>query len=233
MSALPRKTFIVTLDGPAGSGKSTTAKQVAERLNFLYLDSGAMYRALTWLALEKQVDVRDETALANLADEAKIVLRESDSGAPLIFVNECDVTQAIRLPRVTNAISPIAANPRVREILVQKQRQMADRGGLVAEGRDMGTVVFPNAHLKIYLIAPNEVRAQRRMEELAAKGVKADFDSVYRDILKRDYTDSTREHSPLRRPDDAVDIDTGELTIEEQVEMVVRLAEKRMAACSS
>ena len=226
------KPFIISLDGPAGSGKSTTAGKVAERLRFVYLDSGAMYRAVTWLALQRGVDLQDAGAVEQVARDATIEFRDAD-GRQLIFVNGRDISDEIRMPHVTDAIAPIAANPLVRKVLVQKQQALAAKGRVVAEGRDMGTVVFPHADLKIFLIAPAEVRAKRRLQELAQRGIEAAFDDIYRALLTRDYNDSTREHSPLRRADDAIDIDTGELTIDEQVERVVRLAKERMNRCVS
>ncbi len=221
------KFFIIAIDGPAGSGKSTTARKVAQRLGFFFLDSGAMYRAVTWLALENKVALNDSSALAVLAEKAVIDFRQQD-GKQLIFVNGQDITRQIRLPDVTNAIAPIAANPVVRKILVEKQRVFGKLGNLVAEGRDIGTVVFPNADLKIYLNAPAKVRARRRVTELAEQGVEADFAAIYSALLLRDANDSNREHSPLRRAKGAVELDTGDLTIDEQVDRVVRLAKERM-----
>ena len=224
--------MVITIDGPAGSGKSTTAKNAAQRLGFLYLDSGAMYRALTWAAVQNGIDLGDREAVAALASQVMIEISEND-GIQTILLDGRNITNEIRLPEITAKIAPVAANPLVRHALVRKQRQLAENGSLVAEGRDMGTVVFPDADIKIYMDAPVQVRALRRQQELAAKGIQADLGRIAEDIRQRDETDSSRMHSPLRVPKDAIRIDTGACSIEEQINMVVDLVHKyKDSACT-
>jgi len=218
-----KKKIVITIDGPAGSGKTTTARRVAEALGYLHLDSGALYRAVTLKVLRSGVDIHDEARVAQIAKSCDLLL-QFENGILKVFLDGQDVTEAIRSPEVTEAIAPIAANPMVREILTQKQRDMANGHGVVVEGRDTGTVVFPDADLKIYMVASIEQRAKRRYEELASKGIKIDFDKLVQDIKKRDESDATRAHSPLKKPDDAIVLDTTGLTIDEQVEFVVNKA---------
>ncbi len=217
------KKIIITIDGPAGSGKSTTARNVARRLGYLYLDSGALYRAITLAALERQVDFTNPDALVRIAENVTIVL-EPDENELIVRLDGVDVTQAIRLPRVTQAIGPVAANAGVRKALLKQQRSMAAQGGIVAEGRDMGTVVFPEADLKFFLIASIAARAQRRMRELEKKGIHIDLDTLIQEIRKRDDDDSSRDVSPLRKPNQSIEIDTTGLSIEQQVDHIVRIA---------
>lgn len=223
-----RKRLVITIDGPAGSGKSTTAWRVAQTLGYIYLDSGAMYRAVTLDVLNQHVPLDDENAVCKIAESAVIDFRSVKDGQ-LVFLNNLDVTHLIRSSEVTAAIGPVAANPRVRAVLVPLQRALGKKGGLVAEGRDMGSVVFPNADLKIYLYASLRTRANRRFEENAAKGVNLDVDEIMATIAKRDDDDSEREHSPLTIPPDAITIDTTVLTIDQQVERVLLEARERGA----
>lgn len=214
------KNYIITIDGPAGSGKSTTAKEVARRLGFLHLDSGAMYRAATLLVLHKGLESAPTDSLVRAIAQAEIELDYSDN-VLRVLLNATDVTQKIRGPEVTAAIAPVAANPKIRHILVAKQRNIAHNTNVVAEGRDMGTVVFPDADLKIFMIASIAERAERRYNELAAKGIKVDFDGLMNEIGERDRNDSNRLFSPLKRAADAVELDTTGKTIEEQVQFVI------------
>ncbi len=212
--------LIITIDGPAGSGKSTTARCVAKQLGYLYLDSGALYRALTLAALRQQVDFSDSEALVQIARNSNIRLIPASEGVR-VFLNDKDVTTEIRLPEVSRAIGPVAANPKVREILLGYQRQLAAEGGIVAEGRDMGTVVFPEASLKYFMSASIDERAKRRQKDLAVMGIQTDLETIKLELRKRDEDDSHRQASPLRRPDDAIDIDTTQLSILQQVDMIV------------
>jgi cytidylate kinase len=221
-----KKKLIVTIDGPAGSGKSTTARKVAERLGYLYLDSGALYRTVTLAALRKQADFADPEELAEIARSIKIELHPAKKGLQ-VFLDQEDVTEAIRLPEVSQAIGPIAANAGVRQALLAQQRKMAEEGGIVAEGRDMGTVVFPQAEVKIFLIASIMERARRRQKELSKKGIVVDLDDLIRTIGKRDNDDSQRQVSPLLKPEGALEVDTTLLTIEEQVEWIVQAVLKQ------
>jgi len=227
MSIALSKALIITIDGPAGSGKSTTARRAAERLAYRYLDSGALYRAVTWAALQKHIDLDDQEQVARLARSLAIEMQTDNDGLR-VLLNDQDITQEIRLPTVTEAIAPVAANPGVREALLETQRRFGRSGGVVAEGRDMGTVVFPEADLKFFMIASLEERAKRRQAELAVKGISVSVSDLIEQIEGRDQKDRHRVHSPLCKPNGAIEIDTSRLTIEEQVAMVVEAAKKKM-----
>ncbi len=215
--------LIIAIDGPAGSGKSTTAKEVARRLNYIHLDSGAMYRTVTLNALNQGLDIYDADKVADIARHTVIGF-EWIQDELNVFLGKENVTAAIRTPQVTNAVAPIAANPKVREILIEKQRQWALKGGIVAEGRDIGTKVFPQADLKIFMVAGLEERARRRYEEYQKKGMQVDMQEIQDDIRKRDEQDTQREANPLTKADDAIELDTSSMTIEEQVDFVVQQA---------
>jgi cytidylate kinase len=223
------KKAVVTIDGPAGSGKSTTARLVAERLGYLYLDTGAMYRAMTVKALRAGIDPADEDGLARLAGETRIDVRTRPEGTRVLLDGE-DVTDRLRGAEVTRASSPVSAVKAVRERMVELQRRIGASGGIVVEGRDMGSVVFPDAEVKIYLDASLRCRAERRRKETEAGGGQASLEEVEEEIRKRDVRDSSREHSPLVVPEGAVRVDTTQLTIEEQVERVVDEVRKRTGA---
>ncbi|HOT98798.1 MAG TPA: (d)CMP kinase [bacterium] len=227
MSAAIKKVTI-TIDGPAGSGKSTTARRVAARLGYLYLDSGALYRAVTLAALRRQCDFHDSEALAQIARTCRIELIPGPEGLLVLLEGE-DVSTAIRTPEVAAAIGPVAANAGVRQALLAQQRRMGERGGIVAEGRDMGSVVFPRAEVKIYLVASIEERARRRQKELAERGRYVELDDLVRSIRKRDEDDSQRDVSPLIKPEDALELDTTRLSIDEQVDWIVAIAKERGA----
>lgn len=212
--------LIVTIDGPAGAGKSTVAKGLAKQLGLSYLDTGAMYRALTLKALAKKVSLEDEQALVNLARHTDIDLEGSAEQLKVILDGK-DVSEAIRTPDVTNKTYHISQAPRVREIMVEWQRAMGKRKGIVIEGRDTGTVVFPSASFKFYLDADLNVRSTRRTKELQEKGQSVDAAKMKEDIKTRDHKDMTREASPLKKADDAVFIDTTHLTIEQTVERIL------------
>jgi cytidylate kinase len=213
--------FVVAIDGPAGAGKSTTARRVAERLGFLYLDTGAMYRALTWKALEGGIDLADEEALGELAETSRIDI-DSEGRGDRLLVDGDDVTEEIRTPEVSRAVSHVAKVPAVRRAMVRLQRAIANEGRFVVEGRDIGTVVFPDADVKVYLEASLEERAERRRRELSDRGVQQTHGELVEEIRRRDEIDSGREDSPLTRADDAGPLDTTGLTIEGQVDEVVR-----------
>jgi cytidylate kinase len=214
--------FVVAIDGPAASGKSTTARLVAERLGFVYLDTGAMYRAVTWKAQAEGVPPEDEEALGRLAESIRLAL-ENDR----IRVDGQDVTEAIRAPEISRGVSDVAKVPAVRRAMVTLQRQVASRGPCVVEGRDIGTVVFPDAALKVFLVASLPERARRRAREQAGRGAGQPVAEIESEIRRRDAIDSSRADSPLTRAPDAVDLDTTGLTVEEQVEAVVRLVRDR------
>ena len=211
---------VIAIDGPAGSGKSTTAKLVAKRLGFLYLDTGAMYRAITLKALENGVDVNDEKKLEKLTRDSLISFENKD-GESRIWLDGEDVSEGIREPRVNRNVSYVSMHKRVRKVLVEKQRQIGEENDLVAEGRDTTTVVFPHA-FKVYLDADIEERAKRRLLELQEKGIQTTLEEQVEEISRRDKLDSGRETSPLLRHEDAVVVDTTNLTIKQQVDRVVQ-----------
>lgn len=222
---------VIAIDGPAGSGKSTTAKLVAKKLNFLYLDTGAMYRAITLKALEKAIDVNDEEALIKIAEDSKISF-ENKNGTYKILLDGEEVTDRIREPKVDRNVSLVSAYKKVRKILVEKQKQIGRKNDLVAEGRDTTTVVFPHA-FKIYLDADLKERAKRRFLELKDKGIQTSLEEQIEEITKRDKLDSERETSPLCRDKDAVVVDTTHLTIEEQVNKVIELYKVKSGSISA
>ncbi|MBX3043221.1 MAG: (d)CMP kinase [Candidatus Kapabacteria bacterium] len=216
------KKIIIAIDGPAGSGKSTTAKIVAEKLGYIYIDTGAMYRAVTLACIEANTDINDES-VSKVVDDIIIELRQSDLGQRTILDGR-DVSDDIRRPDVTKLVSPVSAMAYVREKMVEQQRLMGQSGGVVMDGRDIGTVVFTQAELKIYLIASIEARAERRMKELKLKGYDSSIDEISSQIEARDKYDSSREISPLKKADDAIEIDTSNITIEEQTSIILNLA---------
>lgn len=220
-------TRIVAIDGPAGAGKSTVARRVAERLRFAFLDTGAMYRAATWRALARGVDLGDPDALAASTRDMRLEMAETPQGQRVTVDGE-DVTAAIRTPEVTRLIYRLDQVSEVRRILVGHQRRFGERGPTVAEGRDIGTVVFPRAKCKIYLDASLDCRARRRAADLAARGVHVDLDQLRGEIRDRDEKSRTRADSPLRQADDAVLLDTTDLTADEVVEAIVSLAGARL-----
>ncbi len=217
----------IAIDGPAASGKSTTAQRVAKALGYTYIDSGAMYRAVTLAALENGIPVTDAEKVGQLAAQLRIEI-VSDGDTPRILLNGKDVSDAIRQPVVTQHINPVAANPIVREVLVARQREMGRHGGVVMDGRDIGTVVFPDAELKIFMSASAEERARRRVKEFRERGEQIDYDAVLQEIRQRDAADQNRAVGPLRKADDAIEIDTTNMSIDEQVQTIVRLAREKI-----
>lgn len=222
--------MIIAIDGPSGAGKSTIAKAVARRLGFSCLDTGAMYRAVAWRAVQEGLDLEDDEALGELARKVRIEFG-LESGDPLpktVYIDGEDVTQAIRTLEIDKAVSPVSAAPSVREAMVEEQRRIGAKGDFVVEGRDIGTFVFPNAELKIFLTASAEERAHRRVRQNVDRGVGSmDYNEVYADILRRDEYDSTRAASPLRQAEDAVLIDSTGSYIEEVISRICALAAER------
>jgi cytidylate kinase len=215
----------IAIDGPAASGKSTTARGVAHRLKYIYIDSGAMYRAVTLKVLREGISIKNKDEIIEIAANIQIRFERSENYT-IIFMNSEDVSEAIRTPEIDKNISKVAAIPQVREILVQKQRAINAKGGVVMEGRDIGTVVFPFAELKIFLLAGIEERAKRRQAELYRKGIDINYNKIINDIIYRDLQDENRMSGPLKKAPDAIEIDTTKLTIEEQIQKIVELAKK-------
>ncbi len=214
------KRIVIAIDGPAASGKSTTARLVAGRLGYLHIDTGAMYRAITLKALQRKLDINNRGLIEELARGCEIHLENVD-GALRVFLDAADVTAAIRSREVTANVSTVSSYPGVREVMVRSQRKLAGQGGVVLEGRDIGTVVLPEADLKVFMVANVQERARRRRKDLMATGIQANEEDLVSEIEARDRKDSTRATSPLRKADDAVELDTSDLTIDQQVEFIV------------
>ena len=207
----------VAIDGPAGAGKSSVAKVLARRLGCIYLDTGAMYRAVTWLAMNQQVAFDDESGMKQLLDTLQLEFKEID-GVQHLFCNGTDVTEAIRTPEISANVSAVSMIPMVREEMTSQQRKIAAGFDVLMDGRDIGTTVLPDAQYKFFLTASLEERAKRRALELEQKGVAVDMKQLMADIALRDEKDSNREVSPLRQAEDAVLVDTSDLTFDEVVE---------------
>lgn len=219
------KKLVIAIDGPAASGKSTTARLVAERLGYLHVDTGGMYRAMTLKILRAGIDPADTAAIDALARATKIGIVAA-GGAPAILIDGEDVSGAIRTPEVTRAVSRVSAIRSVRELMVREQRRLAGGGGVVLEGRDIGSVVLPGADVKIFLVADPSERARRRRMELLAKGIDIGLGDLESEIRERDRADSSREISPLLKTDDAIEVDTSKLTVEEQVGRILGAVEE-------
>lgn len=221
------KKFIIAIDGPAASGKSTTAQILASRLGYVYLDTGAMYRACALKAIRNQISIDDHPAIENMLRELRLRV-EIGEGKNRIILDDEDISEQIRGNQVSALASAISAIPAVRFRMVELQRQIAKEGGFILDGRDIGTYVFPNADVKFYLEADVEIRARRRVAELNDKGQTADFDSVLQDLLTRDRNDQNRALAPLRVADDAIIVDTTDLTIEQQVDILYQLVSQKL-----
>lgn len=220
------KKISVAIDGPAAAGKSTVAKIVAEHFSYVYVDTGAMYRALTYKALQNHVDVEDEQELHRLLIETDIQLKPSKKGQ-LVFVDGEDVTEKIRTHEVTASVSAVAKHRAVREEMVKMQKELGKNGGVVMDGRDIGTHVLPHAELKIFLIASVDERAQRRHFENLQKGFTSDLEKLKKEIAARDKYDSEREVSPLRKAEDAIEIDTTSMSIQQVADKIISLMNER------
>ncbi|MDE3839421.1 (d)CMP kinase [Bacillus methanolicus] len=223
------KKISIAIDGPAAAGKSTVAKIVAERLSYLYIDTGAMYRALTYKAIQKKVDLQNEAELMDLLLDTTIELVQGKEGQ-LVFLDGENVADEIRTSEVTNSVSIVAKHKLVREEMVKRQQELASGGGVVMDGRDIGTHVLPHAEVKIFLLASVEERAQRRHQENLQKGFSSNLEKLKEEIAKRDKIDSEREVAPLRKADDAFEIDTTSLSIEQVVDKIMALAEERIGS---
>lgn len=214
--------FNVAIDGPAGAGKSTIAKAVARQLGMIYVDTGAMYRAMALFMLREKVSLQDTAGIIEKCREARITIRYED-GVQAVFLNGENVNGYLRTEEVGNAASAVSPIPEVRKQLVELQRKLAAERDCIMDGRDIGTCVLPNAQLKVYLTASSEVRAKRRYDELTAKGEVCDLKKIQADIEERDYRDMHRETSPLKQAEDAVLVDTSDMTPEEVIEKILGL----------
>ena len=229
VDAMTARELIVAIDGPSAAGKSSAGTLVARRLGYLYVESGAFYRALAWKVRERGVDPTDDAALRAFCETTVIEVMRTPSGAR-ILVDRRDVTDELRAPEMSRIAAQIAANPIVREPMLRLQRTMARDGGVVMEGRDIGTVVFPGADVKFYLDADTNVRGERRHKELVAKGLAVDLQGTIDEIVARDRKDMSRAVAPLRKADDAIAIDSTGLTLDEVVDRMVGFVERRRAA---
>lgn len=217
----------IAIDGPSAAGKSTIAKQLAKKLHYIHLDTGAMYRCTAFKAIQNKVDLNDENALSEMLKTTDIRLTPEGS----VYLDDEDVTKQIRMEEISLAASCVSKHALVRSNLVSRQRQMAKEKGFIMDGRDIGTVVLPDAEVKIYMVASCEARAKRRYEQDKENGIlDKDIKTIAEEIRQRDYQDMHRETSPLRKADDAIEIDTSNLTIEEVTEQIYQLSEKYLNA---
>ena len=214
--------MVVAIDGPAGSGKSTVAKMVALQLGFSLVDTGAIYRCVALAAQRKSLDLSDGGPIGQLASAIKIRFVTSGSGQR-VFLDDEDVSELIREPEISQAASQVSAHPQVRKALLETQRELGRDGGVVLEGRDIGTVVFPDAEVKVFLVAPDEVRAQRRFDELQARGKKVSFEETLEEMQLRDRRDASRATAPLKPAQDAIIVETGTLSIQEVTARIIEL----------
>ncbi len=218
--------MIIAIDGPAASGKSTTAIGVAKRLGITYLDTGAMYRAVTFGLIKNDIKFEDSSELDNYLKQIKLRLSETKSGV-IINLDGRNISKEIRSSKVTENVSEVSALKNVRDSMVLIQRKMAKKNDCILEGRDIGTVVFPNADFKFFLIADEKVRAKRRQNDLKKMGEQKSIDNVTRDIINRDHKDSTRKHSPLIKSENAIIIDTSNLGINKVIDKIVNIVNKK------
>ncbi len=221
------KGLIIAIDGPAASGKSTTAQLLAQKLGYVYIDTGAMYRACALKAKKMGIDINDEESIRELLDDIDIRI-ENHNSKNRIYLDGEDVSEDIRADDISALASAISAIPAVRYKMVELQRKMGEKGGVILDGRDIGTFVFPTAEVKFFLTASPEVRAKRRWLELQQKGINKDFSEVLADLVKRDNNDSQRALAPLKKADDAIEVDTSNMTIEEQTDYLYQIICSRM-----
>ena len=217
----------VAVDGPAGAGKSSISKIVAKKLGYLYIDTGAMYRSVTWAVLHNHIDVNNQKAVEALLPELDLTMEASDDSCK-VFIAGQDVTDFIRTPQVNNAVSIVASYKGVRQYLVERQRLMAEAGGVILDGRDIGSVVLPNAELKIYLTASVEARAMRRYLEVKGTVNEQPLEDIKDSVMQRDDMDKNRKESPLIQVEDALLVDSSEMTFDETVEHILHLVQERI-----
>ncbi len=220
--------FNIAIDGPAGAGKSTIAKMLAKELGYVYVDTGAMYRAMAYYFLQQGIDKEDEAAITAAVDGADVTIRYID-GAQQVFLNGENVTGSLRTEQVGNTASSTSVYPAVRVKLVALQQKLAQTTDVIMDGRDIGTCVLPDAQVKIYLTASVQTRAKRRYDELVAKGEHADLEQIEADIKERDYRDMHREMSPLRQAEDAILVDSSDMNIEQVVSAILEIVKEKQA----
>lgn len=227
---MKKNSLIIAIDGPAAVGKSTMGKLIARELGFLYIDTGAIYRAITWKVLKNNINVRDEDIISNLVSNICITIEKANSKSLnnyyLIFVDGEDVTEEIRNPRIDQNVSQIARIPKIRKQLINLQRKLAEKGNIVMEGRDIGSVILPQADIKFYFTASEEERIKRRYKELINKGYSMDYEEVKKQIIQRDKIDSKRKYAPLIKAKDAILIDSTEKSIREVKDKILIIINK-------
>ncbi|MCF2518420.1 (d)CMP kinase [Dyadobacter sp. CY351] len=223
------KKIIIAIDGFSSCGKSSTAKKVAERLQYPYIDTGAMYRAVTLCFINKNVDLNNFSEVTDCLNEIAVSFKRSPQGDNEVYLNGTNVESEVRKMYVSEKVAEVSANPLVRKFLVRQQQQMGEAGGLVLDGRDIGTIVFPDAQLKIFMTADPAIRAQRRHSELFQKGEVIDLQAIRNNLENRDYQDMNRTESPLKQAIDAILVDNSDLTFDEQVDLILALANERIA----
>ncbi len=220
--------YAIAIDGPSGAGKSSLARRCAEAFGFLYVDTGAIYRTVGLAAFRRGIDRKDEAAVSALLPELEIRMAYNEAGEQRMYLNGEDVSADIRLPEISICASDVSALPTVRSFLLEMQRRMAREHNVLMDGRDIGTVVLPDAELKIFLTASAEARALRRLKQLEEKGVASDYEEVLRDIRYRDRQDSSRAAAPLKAADDAVTVDTTEIDFEESFDLLSRIIREKL-----
>lgn len=220
--------YSIAIDGPSGAGKSSLAKKVSGAYGFIYVDTGAIYRTVGLAAVRRGIACKDESGIAAILPELAIEMKYNEAGEQRMYLNGEDVSEAIRMPEISIAASDVSAFPAVRAFLLEMQRKMARENNVIMDGRDIGTVVLPDAELKIYLTASAEARAQRRLLELRNKGVESSFEEVLKDIEYRDYQDSYREIAPLKKADDAVLMDTSDIDFEQSYELMCSIIREHL-----
>ena len=220
--------YAIAIDGPSGAGKSTLARRAAKEFGFLYVDTGAIYRTVGLAAHREGIDCHDEPAVSGILPQLDIRMGYNEAGEQRMYLNGEDVSEAVRAPEISICASDVSSLPTVRTFLLEMQRKTAQENNVLMDGRDIGTVVLPDAELKIYLTASAEARAERRLKELVAKGVETCFEDVLRDIEYRDYQDTHRDTAPLRQAEDAVLLDTSEIGLEESCELLFTTIRERL-----
>ncbi|NCU16364.1 (d)CMP kinase [Pallidibacillus pasinlerensis] len=221
------KKISIAIDGPAAAGKSTVAKIIAQKLSYIYVDTGAMYRSLTWKALREHVDLENQNELYDLLKKTEIKLVNEEKQQK-VYVDRFDVTEEIRRPDVTKHVSIVSKHELVRKEMVRRQQEIGKRGGVIMDGRDIGTHVMPNAEVKIFLLASVDERAERRHRENIEKGIESNLEQIKKDIAARDKLDTEREIAPLRKAEDAIEIDTTSLSIDEVAEKILAIIQERI-----